>query len=123
MIDRLTGKREFVVLQQHGQRRRSGPLWRVYAPDAGMGSASVAFALPRALGSAVVRNRIRRRLRAALRVVDAVQPLAPGRYLWGASAVACGLEWEQLLDHVGRLCDMARESGRREPADAVVGRS
>jgi RNase P protein component len=109
MIDRLTGKREFAVLQQHGQRRRSGPLWRAFAPDPAMGSAAVAFALPKAIGSAVVRNRIRRRIRSALSMVDATQPLAPGRYLWGASTVAATVEWEQLFDHVRRLCDMAHD--------------
>jgi ribonuclease P protein component len=44
----------------------------------------VAFALGRALGPAVVRNRVRRRLRAILQAASSAGTLPPGEFLIGA---------------------------------------
>jgi ribonuclease P protein component len=41
----------------------------------------VAFAIPRRVGPAVVRNKIRRRLRAAMVDLDRRSPIRPGAYL------------------------------------------
>jgi ribonuclease P protein component len=54
----------------------------------------VAYAVGRRAGGAVVRNRIRRRLRAAVRDVHA--ELVPGAYLIGAGAEAATLPYQQL---------------------------
>lgn len=48
----------------------------------------VAFALGRALGPAVVRNRVRRRLRAMLQRASCEEALPPGWYLFGANPAA-----------------------------------
>lgn len=67
-------------------------------PDAP--AATVAYALPRAVGGAVQRNRIRRRLRAIVRSLD----LAPGIYLLSATADAAALPHDELARHVREAC-------------------
>ena len=52
----------------------------------------------RRVGKAVVRNRVRRRLRA----IVASTPLAPGAYLVGVSPEAAALPFEELRAHVDR---------------------
>jgi ribonuclease P protein component len=54
----------------------------------------VAYAIGRKAGGAVVRNRIRRRLRAITREVGA--QLRPGAYLFGANAAAASLSYGDL---------------------------
>jgi ribonuclease P protein component len=67
----------------------------------------VAYAVGRAVGGAVVRNRLRRRLRAA---VFELGPLRPGAYLVGAAPEAASLPFGELkamvsgaLDDAGRV--------------------
>jgi ribonuclease P protein component len=64
----------------------------VYAPADQGSPPRVAYAIGRAVGGAVVRNRLRRRLRTA---VGAATP-APGAYLIVASPAAADLEFEAL---------------------------
>lgn len=52
----------------------------------------VAFALNRALGNAVTRNRLRRRLRSILNDID----VPPGIFLIGATRDACELTYVEL---------------------------
>ena len=54
----------------------------------------VAYAVGRRAGGAVVRNRIRRRLRAVLRELS--DELVPGAYLVGAGAEAASLSYGEL---------------------------
>jgi ribonuclease P protein component len=64
----------------------------------------VAFAIGRATGSAVQRNRLRRRLREILRRHD----LPPGLYLFGAHARACERTFVELDQTVDRLLTTVR---------------
>lgn len=89
---RLTGRAEFARLRQTGRRVRSGPLWLVWAPPAVDGPPRIAFAIGRPVGGAVVRNRLRRRLRAVL--TSLVPP--PGDYLVGTTPAAAGLSSSEL---------------------------
>lgn len=59
---------------------RRGSLGLTFLPLA-EGDTQVAFAINRRVGNAVVRNRTRRRLRAALTARDAIGRLRPGVYL------------------------------------------
>ncbi|RMH76656.1 MAG: hypothetical protein D6683_09775, partial [Actinomyces sp.] len=89
MITSLTGRRRFEALRREGRRRRRGPIQVVYRPatdtggDAGERTLRVAFAIPRQVGTAVTRNRIRRRIRGALSELAREKPdeLAYGEYL------------------------------------------
>ena len=67
---------------RRGRRFDSELLWVSFAPDAGLERPRVAFAFNRSSGTAVERNRARRRLRAVLR--EHADRLRPGRYLLGA---------------------------------------
>ena len=58
----------------------------------------VGFAVGRTVGGAVVRNRIRRRLRAAFRELQRAGALPSGAYLVGATAIVATLPWSALVD-------------------------
>jgi ribonuclease P protein component len=60
----------------------------------------VAFAVTRRVGSAVVRNRTRRRLRAAARIVTTERSLQGGALLIGANREAVELAFESLTAHL-----------------------
>jgi len=61
----------------------------------------VAFALNRALGTAVTRNQLRRRLRALLHEIDSTLP--GGMLLIGASPRATELTFDQLRTELRQL--------------------
>lgn len=56
----------------------------------------VAYAIGRRVGPAVVRNRLRRQLRAAVREIHHDEGLAPGAYLVGARPEAVGRPYREL---------------------------
>ncbi len=95
-VDRLRGRRAFTDLAQRGRTVRSGPLRVRYlaAPD----SARVGYAIGKRAGGAVERNRIRRRLRAA--VATATTPLTSGFYLISADPSAADAAFSELVDAV-----------------------
>jgi len=68
--------------------------------DPAAGGARVAYAVGRAVGGAVDRNRVRRRLRAIVRDTN----LAPGAYLVAVSAPAAQLPFHELAAHVEKAC-------------------
>jgi ribonuclease P protein component len=62
--------------------------------------ARVAYAVGRAVGGAVERNRLRRRLRAIVRDAE----LAPGAYLVAVAPPAARLTFAELAGHVTAAC-------------------
>jgi ribonuclease P protein component len=68
----------------------------------------VAFAFSRAFGPAVTRNRMRRRLRAALRELDRVSPLPPGLLLIGGRPTAIEQTFDELTTNLAMLIDQIR---------------
>lgn len=68
----------------------------------------MAFAIGRALGPAVTRNRLRRRLRAILRLLDHEQPLPAATLLIGANQRVNELTFDQLIEETRTLIDQVR---------------
>jgi ribonuclease P protein component len=97
-LGRVRDQRTFRALRRSDARGRSGPVavTALLDGDRDAGDARVAFAVGRQVGSAVVRNRVRRRLRAAARELD----LRPGAYLVTVGTEAAGLSFPELQRHV-----------------------
>jgi ribonuclease P protein component len=101
---RITDRSTFLRLRTDGRRARRGPLSVVHVPLAPVPLAHeppepprVAFTVGKAAGGAVVRNRIRRRMRAACLELVRDGALPPGAYLVGASTDAATLPWDELV--------------------------
>ena len=77
VTERLAGHRAFARLRAEGARRGRGPIRLVVRPDSTQ-QPRFAFAIPRTVGTAVVRNRTKRRLRAVLVDLDRTSPGLPG---------------------------------------------
>jgi ribonuclease P protein component len=65
----------------------------------------------RVRGSAVRRNRVRRRLRAAVRRAEARGELAPGSYLVGAGPEVVTMPFTEVEHTLGELLAAARGEG------------
>lgn len=85
------------------RRLRRGPLSLRYLPDADR--PRVAYAVSRSAGSAVRRNRIRRRLRAAIHELEAAGALPPGAYLVGAGPEALTMPFTELRRRLQALIE------------------
>lgn len=74
-----------------------------FLPDTSFDAAQVAYALPRRVGSAVMRNKIRRRLREIVRDLDRETPngLPAGFYLIGAKQQVNGCSYSDLRSSLG----------------------
>ena len=92
---RVRDRATFAALRRDGRRRRAAALTVTTLP-ADSGRPAVAFALGRAVGGAVERNRLRRRMRAILAELD----LAPGTYLVSAGPAASRLSPAELRDQL-----------------------
>jgi ribonuclease P protein component len=101
LTSRIRDRATFTALARTRPTRR-GPLSLRALPGSGQGPARVAYAIGRHTGNAVERNRVRRRLRAA--VHDHAAELAPGAaYLFGASRGAMTMPYEELAASVAVL--------------------
>ncbi|MGC8499131.1 MAG: ribonuclease P protein component [Acidimicrobiales bacterium] len=99
MITSVRRRRDFERLAASTLRARSATIRVVYCsrePDDP--AVAVAFAVGRRVGSAVARNRIRRRLRAALRELEATMP--EGLYLIKCDIGTSDLTYEELRTHL-----------------------
>lgn len=85
-----------------------GPITVTWLPGDPAEGSRVAYAVGRRAGGAVVRNRIRRRLRAIIRELRA--ELRPGAYLFGASAAAASLSY---VDMKATVCQALGALHRR----------
>ena len=101
-IWRVRDRRTFAALSERGARGRQGPITVLFLAEQDL-PPRVAYAVGRSTGSAVVRNRLRRRLRA---IVRELQPV-PGAYLVRAAAPAAALPYDELRSTVRRAIDAA----------------
>lgn len=82
MVAPVSSRQDFAALSRSRARGRSGPIWVVHVAD-GVPPARVAYAVSKKVGGAVVRNRVRRRLRPLMADLEASDQLPPGAYLVG----------------------------------------
>ncbi len=103
-----------MALRTHGIRVRRGPLSLTHLHDS-EDHTRLAFAIGRKVGPAVVRNRLRRRLRAIIADLDRQRsPLLPtGVLLVSAGPDAVDRSHDELSNDVTRLLDELRD--RRAP--------
>lgn len=101
---RITDRRTFAALRRHGARARRHGLsvsWLAADHQRSPQPPRAAFAVARGAGGAVARNRIRRRLRAALRELAFQGRLPGGDYLVGAGPEAADTPWPVLVQALG----------------------
>jgi ribonuclease P protein component len=110
LIGRISERREFDRLNRHGRRARTNSLWCRYLDDAELVPPRVAFAIGRVVGPAVIRNRVRRRLRELLRSATVVEPplLSHGHLLIGARPGVAELPFAVLRDELHALLRAVR---------------
>jgi ribonuclease P protein component len=87
-------------------------VWCTWVEDASASSPRVAFAIGRKVGGAVVRNRVRRRLRAVLEGEARRGALPPGDYLIGVRPSAASATFAELaVDLQATLARLRRPGG------------
>jgi ribonuclease P protein component len=110
----LSSPRDFAALMERG-RTRSDPLLATRVLRTDLGATRLGLATSRALGSSVVRNRLRRRLREAMRML--ASELRPG---WDVLIIARpGLvqaDHRTLVEALTRLLRRSGVLGGREGA-------
>jgi ribonuclease P protein component len=108
---RIRDRTTFEVLSRTGRRSRRGQITVTYARCGDDRRPCVAYAVGRHAGGAVVRNRLRRRLRAAVAAVASTLP--PGAYVVSAGRGAVELPFEDLKADVTAAMTSASEDGHR----------
>lgn len=105
MIAPIRDRRTFEALRARGIRARSGPLAATFLGEADGTGIRVAYAIPKRVGGAVQRNRVRRRLRAILAEVaaDPAHRLPPGALVVTAGPEAAHRSSDELRIDVERL--------------------
>ena len=114
MIEGLSGRRAFERVRAGGISARRGPIRVRYCPGPGP-VCRFGFAAPRSAGSAVTRNRSRRRIQAVLRDLDreAGGLPRPGDYCVGIAAPLDGLSAPELRAAVVDLLRRVSRSAAR----------
>lgn len=114
LIGRISDRATFDALRRDGQRARRDPVTVLFlreADAAAAGDVRVAYSVGRRVGTAVDRNRVRRRLRAAMRDVDReVGGLSSGAYLVLVRPEAGTAPYPELKRLLGEACDEAARS-------------
>jgi len=118
LIGRIHERTIFRRLRREGSTVRVGPLWCSVLLDSSLSRPHVAYALGRATGPAVVRNRLRRQLRAVVASAHEAGHVQPGWYLLGADAPATTLGFADLTERVPELMNTAatKNAARRKAA-------
>ena len=96
-------------LRQDGQRFRSGPFQLVVSVDDTRRGVGIGYSIGRRDGSAVRRNRLRRRLRAAFASVHNDSPLPYGVYLVICRPPSMDLSYSAIYQHIVRLSGSLRD--------------
>lgn len=97
LVWRVDHRATFEALRR-GRRRRDGPITISWVSGDPAEPPRVAYTIGRRVGPAVVRNRLRRRLRMLIRAI--APRLQPGAYLIGVAPPAVALTFAQLEAHL-----------------------
>jgi len=109
-VGRIRQRSAFVALRRPKGRSVAGPLRVSWVPPSPADPFPlVSYAIGRSCGNAVIRNRLRRQLRAAV----SATPPPPGRYLVAAQPAAVGLSFGELASAVGSAMTSAAAKGSR----------
>jgi len=108
LIGRIRERRSFERLRADGRRVRSEHLWCTFLADPAARPPRVGFAIGRAAGSAVARNRLRRRLRAIISASARSADISPGWLLVGSRGNIDELSYDQLVTEWARLATELR---------------
>jgi ribonuclease P protein component len=109
---RVSDRATFDALRTRARRARHGSVKVSFYGSDDSPVPRVAYAVGRRTGGAVVRNRLRRRLRAA--VTEVSGQLKPGAYLVSAGPEATGLPYEDLKTAVADAMRMASRNRTEE---------
>jgi len=113
----MRGRASFLDIRHNGVRARSGAVSVAFVPHPADEPAQVGYSISRQVGNAVVRNRLRRRLRAALSELARLNTptLRGGLYVITPSPAAVGLSFTQLRDSLAAALEksalLAHRSG------------
>ena len=105
MIASLSGRASFNLLRRDGLTARSKEFSLVMRPDSSLMVLQVAFSIPRAVGPAVVRNQLRRRLRELFRARVCDERLTSGQVLVICRPSAAHLSFRELSDMLDQLIE------------------
>lgn len=103
---RVRSRAQFAALRTAGRRSRRRAIQVTHLPAEG--PPAVAYAIGRSVGTAVVRNRLRRRLRAIVAGLD----LAGGTYLIAVSPAAAGFGSAELAEQLDACLTDLRDTVR-----------
>ena len=118
LIARIRGRHDFARLARDGTRIRGSALWCTWCPEPHSTATRVGYAISRAYGPAVRRNRLRRRLRATLAEFDGQHPLPAGMMIIGPHRhVSDELTFDRVAADVATLVERIRTSA---PLDCSV---
>ena len=111
MVWRIRDRATFEALRRSGRRSRRGHVTVTFVAGGDEAVPRVAYAVGKRVGGAVVRNRLRRRLRAV--VTETSGSLVPGAYLVAAGPEAAGLPYEDLKAQVTAAMTSASRARRQ----------
>jgi ribonuclease P protein component len=114
LIWRIRDRATFEALRREGRRVRRGDVSVAYVPDGGK-HPRLAYGVGRKVGTAVVRNRVRRRLRSAAQEVARARGVAPGAYLVTVRPGAADLPYARLRHDLDEALAAAASRSRRHP--------
>lgn len=112
-VERVRDRASFEALRRSRHRARRGGVGVAWVPPAAAGPPRVAYAIGRRAGGAVVRNRLRRRLRAV--VAELAPELPTGTYLVSAGPDVLAQPHEVLRMNVLEAVAAASGTGTPRP--------
>lgn len=107
-VSSLKGSRGFQRIRSEGRAIKSGCLLLRWVEDSSLKDAQFGIAVSKRVGGAVVRNRIKRRIRSAVRESDAFNGVSNGLYLLVARDSAKDAAYNELKGDLTRAVGRAR---------------